>query len=111
MRMILEAPLLKDGDEKELRKLHDTIQQHTWALKAMDCEPLGPFLTSVIELKLDTTTMFKWQKHSQDASSMPHYLDLLEFINLHAQASETSTPEGKKLSKDVIKGISSPVSQ
>ena len=69
----------------------------------MDCEPLGPFLTSVIELKLDTTTMFKWQKHSQDASSMPHYLDLLEFINLHPQASETSTPEGKKLSKGEIK--------
>ena len=101
--MILEAPPLKDGDGKELHKLHDTIQQHTRALKAMDCELSGPFLTSVIELTLDTTTMFKWQKHSQDASSMPHYLDLLEFINLRAPASETSTPDGKKLSKGEIK--------
>ena len=63
----------------------------------MDCEPSGPFLTFVIELKSDTTTMFEWQKHSQDTLSMPHYLDLLEFINLRAEASETSTPEGKKL--------------
>ena len=86
--MILEAPPLKDGHGKELRKLHDTIQQHTQALKVMDCEPLGLFFTSVIELKLDTTTMFEWQKHSQDTSSMLHYLDLLEFINLRTQASE-----------------------
>ena len=103
VRIILEAPPLKDGDGKELHKLHYTIQQHTQALKAMDCEPLGLFLTSVIELKLDTTTLFEWQKHSQDTLSMPHYLDLLEFINLCAQASETSTPEGKKLSKGEIK--------
>ena len=87
VRIILEAPPLKDGDGKELHKLYYTIQQHTQALKAMDCEPLGLFLTSVIELKLDTKTVFEWQKHSQDASSMPHYLDLLEFINLRAQAS------------------------
>ena len=62
--MILEAPPLKDGDSKELHKLHDTMQQYTRVLKAMDCEPSGPFLTSVIELKLDTTPMFEWQKHS-----------------------------------------------
>ena len=40
--MILEAPPLKDGDGKELSKLHNTIQQHTRALKVMDCEPSGP---------------------------------------------------------------------
>ena len=56
----------------------------------MGCEPSGPFITSVIELKLDTTTMFEWQKHSQATASVPHYQDLLDFMSLRAQASETS---------------------
>ena len=70
----------------------------------MDCEPSGPFITSVVELKLDTTTMFEWQKHSQDTTNVPHYQDLLEFINLRAQASETSTSDIKKYPKGEIKG-------
>ena len=62
----------------------------------MECEPSGPFITSVIELKLDTTTMFEWQKHSQVATSVPHYQELLDFINLRVQASETSTTKSPK---------------
>ena len=99
--MILEAPPLKSGDDRELHRLHDTMQQHIQALKAMDCEP---FIMSVVEFKLDTTTMFEWQKHSQDTTNVPHYQDLLEFINLRAQASETSTSNIKKYSKGEIKG-------
>ena len=38
--------------------------------------------------------MFEWQKFSQK-SDMPHYNDVLEFINLRAQASETITSESK----------------
>ena len=109
--MILEAHSLKNGDGKELRKLHDTVQQHIRALKAMDCEPSGPFITSVLELKLDTTTMFEWQKHSQDATSVPHYQDLLDIMNLHAQASETSSPENRKQQRVRSETISSPVSK
>ena len=62
----------------------------------MECEPSGSFITSVIELKLDTTIMFEWQKHSQTATSVPHYQALLDFINLWAQASETSTTNSLK---------------
>ena len=91
VHMILEAPSLKDGSGKELRRLHDTVQQHLRALKAMDYEPSGPFITSVLELKLDVNTMFEWQKHSQDSTDVPHYQKLLEFVNLRAQASETPT--------------------
>ena len=69
VRMILEAPPLKSGDGRELRRLHDTVQ-HIRALKAMDCEPSSPFIMSVVELKLDTTTMFEWQKHSQDTTNV-----------------------------------------
>ena len=80
--MILETPSLKEGTGRELRRLHDTVQQHLRALKAMDYEPSGPFITSTLELKLDPNTMFEWQKHSQRSAAVPHYQDLLEFINL-----------------------------
>jgi hypothetical protein len=60
--MVLEAPALKDGTGRELRRLHDTVQQHLRALKAMDYEPSGPFITSALELKLDVNTMFEWQR-------------------------------------------------
>ena len=59
--MILEALPLKDSSSKELRRLHDVVQQH---LRALDYKPSGPFITSVLELKLDVNTMFEWQKHS-----------------------------------------------
>ena len=96
VRMIVEALQLKDGMGKELRRLHDTVQQHLRALKAMDYEPSGPFITSVLELKLDANTMFEWQRHSQDNTDVPHYRKLLDFINLRAQASETPQSNRKR---------------
>ncbi len=90
VRMILDAPSLKDGTGRELRRLHDTIQQHLRALKAMGHEPSGPFITSAIEMKLDANTMFEWQRFSQDSTDVPHYQKILEFLNLRAQASEGS---------------------
>ena len=89
VRMIIEAPPIKEGNGKELRRLHDTVQQHLRALKAMGCEAPGPFITSVLELKLDQNTMFEWHKHSQEHVDVPHYNELLDFINLRAQASES----------------------
>ena len=52
------------------------------ALRSMGYEPSGPFITSVLELKLDTNTMFEWQKHRQDCVDVPHYQELLKFIDL-----------------------------
>jgi hypothetical protein len=98
VRVIMDAPSLKNGSGKELRRLHDTVLQHLRALKSMKCEPSGPFLTSVIELKLDTDTMFEWQKYSQAMTDIPHYNDLLGFIDLRAQASETSLSTPNKRS-------------
>ena len=91
VQKIVDTPSLKDGNGKELRRLHDTIQQHVRALKSMDGDPAGAFLTSIIELKLDTGTMFEWQRQSQTKKTTPHYGDLLNFIDLRAQASETAT--------------------
>ena len=58
VRTILEAPSLKEGTGREIRRLHDTIQQHLRALKSMGCKPSGPFITSILELKLDSNTSF-----------------------------------------------------
>ena len=64
----------------------------------MDYEPSGPFITSIFELKLDPNTMFdhEWQKYSQSSTAVPHYQDLLEFINLRTQASETFVADSTK---------------
>ena len=96
IQAILEAPGLKDGTGRDLRKLHDTTQQHLRALKAMGFEPSGPLITSLLELKLDAGTSFEWQKASQDVAGIPHYVNLLEFLNLRAQASEASASDLKK---------------
>ena len=94
VRKMLETPNLKDGSGKELCRLHDTAQQHLRALKAIGHEPSGAFMT---ELKLDTNTIFEWQRYSQDSADVPHYKKLLEFIDLRAQASEAAVSDsGKK---------------
>ena len=98
VRMISESPTLKDGSGKELRRLHDTIQQHLRALKAMGYELPGPFITSLLKLKLDSDTMFEWQRHSQESTDVPHFSKLLEFLDLRAQASESSAPASHKSS-------------
>ena len=96
VQLILDVPRLTDGSGKELRRLHDTVQQHLRALTAMGYEPSGPFITSAIELKLDANTMFEWQKFSQAHTAVPHYQHILEFVHLCAQASETSITEEKR---------------
>ena len=96
VKRILYLPPLKQGSGKELRHLHDTVQQHLLALKCMGYEPSGPFVTSVLELKLDTGTMFEWQKHTSSSTSVPHFTELLEFVNLRVQASEHTTPDSTK---------------
>ena len=87
VRKIVEAPSLKDGSGKELRRIHDTVQQH---LKVgLDSEPDDHFVTSVIELKFNVDTMFEWQRHSQGKAEVPLCTEILEFLDLKAQASET----------------------
>ena len=73
---------------ESLRRLHDEVNQHLCALKAVDYDPSGTFITSSLELKLDQTTMFEWQRHSQDTNEVPHYQELLDFLDLRAQVSE-----------------------
>lgn len=44
--------------------------------------------------------MFEWQCHSQDHTDVPDYHELLDFLNLRAQASEAST-EKRRVAKPV----------
>ena len=96
VQLIVNTPPLKEGSGKELRRLHDNVQQHACALKTLGCDLPGRFLTSMIGLKLDVDTLFEWQKYSQAETDVPHYQDLLDFINLRAQASEASCAAPKK---------------
>ena len=94
VKMIIEAPSIREGNGKEIRKLHDIIQQHVRALRSIGKEPSPSFITSIIELKLDTTTMFEW-RHTQSQNETPHYQEILQFLDQRAQASEVSTPSRK----------------
>ena len=95
VQSILEVPSSREGTGKELHRLHNVLLQHLRALKAMGHEPSVTFVTSLIELKLDVNTMFEWQRHSQKHPDIPEYQELLDFIDLRAQASETSHFERK----------------
>ena len=90
---IIEATPLKEGNGRELCRLHNTAQQHLQALKAMGHDLSDTFITSVLELKLDQTTTFEWHKCSLEYPDVPPYQKLLEFLDLRAQASETLTTE------------------
>ena len=96
VQMIVDSPALREGNGKELRRLHDNVQQHVRALKTLGCELPGQFITSMIELKLDVDTLFEWQKHSQSSTDVPPYEELLNFIDLRTQASEASCSMHKR---------------
>ena len=92
----MRAPTLKDGSGKELRCRHDELSQHLRPLRAMKYEPSGPFITAVIEEKLGQMTTFKWQRHSQESPDVPHYNDLLRFLDLRAQVTGTDAHEAQR---------------
>ena len=85
---------MKSGNGQELRHLHDVVKERMRTLQAMKCDSLETFLLSVIELKLDRSLMFAWQNHSNDQKQVPSYMELLEFIDLHARASGSIAREG-----------------
>ena len=82
VKAIVEVTEPKEGSAKELRRLHDVSSQHLQALKVMGYDPSGPFVTSLIESKLDRSTMFERQRYTQENSDVPHYAWILEFIDL-----------------------------
>lgn len=63
-------------------------------------EPSSSFITSTVELKSDRITMFEWQCHTQSSKEVPHYQEILKFLDHRAQASEVSIPSKKHSSKN-----------
>ena len=62
----------------------------------MKKETIESFITSMLELKVDEATMFEWPRHSQDSKEVPPYSDLLEFLDLRAQAFESAIHDPDK---------------
>ena len=54
---ILEAPFIKDGSTKELRRLYYTLNQHICALKAMKYNCFNMLITAAAELKFNQSAM------------------------------------------------------
>lgn len=96
VRAVVEAPPLKDGSGRELRRLHDVINQHMRAITAMTDNSLEAFVTSIIETKLDRTSMFAWQDYSHESRQVPSYEKLLEFLDRRAQATENTVRESER---------------
>ena len=95
-RAILDAPSLKDGNSKELRRLHDVAKQHLRALRVIKYETFTSLVTAILELELEHTTMFEWQWHTQDSNTVPDFDDLLEFLDLRAWAGKNAAWEGER---------------
>ena len=70
----------------------------------MGYDPSGPFVTSFIEMKLDQSMMFEWQKRTQESSNVPHYTEMLQFIDLRARTSEAVFRKSPKLAARAQKG-------
>ena len=100
-RALIESNPLKEGDAKELRRLHTTWTQHIRALENLGHKIDSAFLTSVLQLKLDkqTSAQWKWESRSQ-VLDPPKVDDLLldRATTLDLQSSEKrqeNTPKPK----------------
>ena len=64
VRAIVEAPLVKSGSAKELRLLHDVVNQHLRSLRTGKGDTFEAFVSSSVEMKLDQVSKFAC-KHSR----------------------------------------------
>ena len=62
----------------------------------MKYETFPSLVTSILELKLDRDTKFKWQRHAQDSNAVPNFDELLEFTDLRARAGENAARERER---------------
>ena len=94
VQAIIDAPLFKDRSGKELRKLHDKLQQHLRALSTLGCNLPSTFITSMIELKLDAEL---YSNSRSTARGIQESLRRNSFsaLSMRAQASEISSTSHK----------------
>ena len=58
---------MKNGSDKELRRLYDAATQHYRALKEAKNESFNTVLTVILQQKLDEKTPLKWAEFSSDS--------------------------------------------
>ena len=108
IHVILETPSLKDVNGN-ICVAYIKSHCNTFKLpRSWTTNFFGPFITSILELKLDSNTIFKRQRHNQASTGIQYYQELLDFINVRAQASKMSISD-KRIPKDdmhILKKVS-----
>ena len=67
IRSIVDAVPVKNGSNKELRRLCDAATQHYRVLKAAKNDSFDRVLTVILQQKLDEKTWLKWAEFSNDS--------------------------------------------
>ena len=86
VQMILNAPAIKDGTGCELRHLHDIVQQHLRALKALGYDPSCPFITSC-----STRAETQHQYHVWMAKTQPRHIGCTSLLEAFGICKSLST--------------------
>ena len=76
---------MKNGSNKELRRLYDAPTQHYRALKAAKSDSFDTVLTVILQQKLDDKTRLKWAEFSSNNESVPPCTEFLKFLDLQAR--------------------------
>ena len=76
---------MKNGSDKELRRLYDVVTQLYQALKAAKSDSFDTIVTVILQQKLDDKTWLKWAEFSSDHVSVPPCTELLGFLDLQAR--------------------------
>ena len=66
IRSNVDAVPVKNGGEKDLRRLYDAATQHYRALKAAKNDWFDTVLTVIIQQKMDEKTRMKWAEFSNE---------------------------------------------
>ena len=93
---IVDASLVRNGSDKDIRHLYDTVKQHHQALKAAKSDSFDTVLTVVLPQKLDDKTWLKWAEFSRDSENVPPSTELLKFLDLQFRQLESVSHVGHK---------------
>ena len=103
VKALVETPHVRTGSGKELRQLHDVVSRHVRSLRTIKGDTFDAFLSASVEMKLDLESKFAWEQHTSEKKDVPSIDELLNFIDLRAQASELSTPHNAERRPPPIK--------
>ena len=96
IRSIVDAIPVKNGSDRELRRLYDAATQHYRALKAAKHDSFDTVLTVILQQKLDERTRLKWAEFSCESEQVPPCTELLKFLDLQARNLESVSHAGHK---------------